>query len=252
MDSILLEQNVWGLIFVSVRFYGAMTLFPLFRDEIVPKMLKALLALGFAAIFAPYCAKNMPHVSGGFTVLILAIRELCIGLFIGYCLSFSIWLVENVGNLIDQQRGEQFGAVVNQLTKNPASSISKLLVQGFTVYLVNANALLFLIKFLFVSFAVFPCGELGFKLGVVSEKFISLFCSYFSWLLALALPVIFVMFLLDLTLGLISTFIPQLNVTVISMPLKSAFALFILVFCINPIYHLALTEFLKDSLYEIL
>ena len=54
------------------------------------------------------------------------------------------------------------------------------------------------------------------------------------------------MFLIEIILGLISSFIPQLNVTVISMPLKSAVALFALVFYLSTFLHQIMNKFVSE------
>lgn len=182
---------------------------------------------------------------GIFFKLFLLSKEVVVGFVFGYVFSFPIWVVENVGNLIDLQRGEQFGATVNQTTKNPSSSISKLLIQGFMVYLLMANGILFFLKLIFKSFILIPSDSFSFHYLATKNTIIGLFSDYFYWMVILALPVIFLMFILEVSLGLLSSFIQQLNVTTLAMPLKSALSLFILVFYIGVIYHVAISQFMS-------
>ncbi len=234
---------LWTIALSSARFYAAMAACPLFSNSILPKFFKAILAIFLATVFFPH--SHITSDEGVYFKLFLLSKEFLVGYAIGVLFSLPIWLVENIGNLIDAQRGEDFGATVNQITQSPSSSIAKLLAQGFNVYFVTANGLLFFISFIAKSFLVIPQDKLTFNLHASQEIIIHLFSSYFYWLIILALPVIFLMFILEISLGIFSSFIQQLNVTVISMPIKSLVALFILVFYLEVLYHVAMSKFME-------
>lgn len=245
-----MESILWTFFFVAARFLGAMTICPLFNDAFVTKMLKVLLAAMFAAIVFPRYI-DAAVASNNFMYLgMLLTKEFLLGVILGYLFSIPIWLIENIGNLIDTQRGEQFGAVVNPLTKNPASSISKLLLQGFIAYLASIGGLLFLIKFLMLSFVNWPPSQFSFASSHYAVL-IQVFCDYFYSLVVLSLPVLLPMYLLELILGIFSSFIPQLNVTVIAMPLKSLLAMVILVIYVGSLYHFVIARFDHEELFSI-
>ena len=61
------------------------------------------------------------------------------------------------------------------------------------------------------------------------------------------LPIIVALLLIDLILSLINSFIPQLNVTVLSMPIKSITALLILCICIGDVFHNVFSKFLAQT-----
>ncbi len=245
MDALL--DLLWMLAFCATRFFAALHACPLFSDSRLPKLLKVLLAISFSIIFIPQI--KIPPEYGVLFRIVLLSKEFIVGYVIGILFSLPIWMVENVGNIIDLQRGESFGATINQTTQNPSSSISKLIIQGFNVYFVMANGILFFLHFIAKSFTIIPCGTLSFNATASREIIIHLFASYFYWMVILALPVIFLMFLVEISLGLFSSFIQQLNVTTLAMPLKSAMSLFMLVFYVGVIYHVGASKFL-DQIYK--
>ncbi len=247
-----MSNLLWVIALIAARFYAAMSICPLFSKALMPKLVKVLMAMIFAIIFVPKFADVDIVQFGVFFRLFLVAKEILIGFTIGFIFSLPLWLVENVGNIIDLQRGEQFGAAVNKTTQNPSSSISKLLIQGFNVYLVNANGLLFFIQLIAKSLTVFPCTSIELNVYKTQALFIGIFSQYFYWLVILAIPVVFLMFLLEVSLGLFSTFIQQLNVTTLAMPLKSLISLFILIFYLGVIYHIAISKFMTDIYHEII
>ena len=235
--------NNWMLIvLIALRFFGVMMICPLFGER-VPKIVKMLLALSFSAIMLEYFS---PHKLAQFEPIMfvfLMARELVIGYLLGYLFSFPLWMIEGTGNLIDMQRGEQFGSLINPMTKNPSSSISKLIFQGFIVYFITANGFLYLLKLIFTSFIILPAAELNLKFIPNKALFVQFFADYFYWILMLAMPVIFAMLLVDLVLGLLNSFIQQINVTTLGMPIKSMVALIIMVFYLGVLYRVSLNQF---------
>jgi len=229
---------------VTARFFGILYIFPLFSKSYMTSMLKILLSLTFALIVFPaYTHLNM-NQSMIFNIFYM-VKEFVLGVMIGYIVSIPLWVIEAAGNLIDTQRGEQMGALISNSTGNPSSSIGKLVLQAFIVYFISINGLLFVLEFAYRSFTVFPIDSV---LPLISEKFavnyIDLFKSFFMWSVILALPVVILMFVVELILGLISSFLPQTNVTVLSMPIKSSVGIFVLIIYIGVLFQSNFSHFL--------
>lgn len=242
-------QFFWVFILIAARFLGALLIFPLFNNSLLPRMLKTLLSAMFALIVFPRFI-NVTLPTNMVLLLILIVKEMAIGGCLGYLCGFPFWVIENVGNLIDMQRGEQFGAMVNQITKDPSSSISKLIFHGFMSYFAAVGGIAIFIKFVAVSFIAWPPAQFFFQ-ATQYKAIISVFCDYFFWMVILALPVVFSMFVLEFVLGIFSSFVPQLNVTMLAMAIKSVVALFVLLLYVGDMYHFVIVKFFDGGLFEI-
>jgi type III secretion protein T len=230
---------------ITARFFGIMYIFPLFSKNYMTSMLKIVLSLTFALIVFPaYTSLNM-NQNIVLSIFYMA-KEFILGVMIGYVVSIPLWAIEACGNLIDTQRGEQMGAIVSNSTGNPSSSIGKLILWAFFVYFITINGLLFVLEFAYRSFTIFPIDSV---LPLISEKFavnyIDLFKSFFMWSIILALPVVILMFVVELILGLISSFLPQTNVTVLSMPIKSSVGIFVLIIYMGVLFNSNFSHFLE-------
>lgn len=240
------NNSIWGIFFIFARLMGAMSICPLFSSSFLSYLLRASLSIVLS--FFVYSSFNKLHIQDDFfiNILLLASNYLY-GVLLGFVLSFPIWLVESSGNLIDNQRGEQMGAIINQITNNPASSVGNLISKAFLTYLVINNGFLFFFETLFKSFLIVPINNL---LPIIDSLHISMYikfvADYFYWVVILILPIILVIFLVDIILGLISSFIPQINVTIISMPIKSLVAIFLLSLFIGTVFHNVFTKFLTN------
>ncbi len=234
------------ILLIFARFLGAISVHPMFSSSILSSLLRNSLSLMLAILIFPYLRANTQlNLNNPFMMILLIAGNYCYGYLIGFFLSFPIWLIESCGNIIDTQRGEQAGAIMNKLTSNPASSIANLLTKAFMVYFVINNGLIFFFDTLFRSFSVIPVDNL---LAALTQMHINDYThavsQYFYWVIILVLPIIVALFLLDLIFGLIGAFIPQMNVTVIAMPIKSALALFLLTMMCGYIFHNILIKFL--------
>jgi len=236
------HNYLWIILFIFARFMGAMSQCPLFASNYISYLLRASLSL-LLSLYSYKMFNNITIQNELVVNLVLIIANYLYGFILGFMFSFPLWLIESCGNLIDNQRGEQMGAIINKLTNNPASSIGSLLSKTFLAYFVVNNGFLFFFDTLYNSFHVFPLSSL---LPIMSAEKVVLYIgflkSYFYWVIVLVLPVSILMLLIDLLLGLISSFIPQINVTVMSMPIKSSVAILLLSLFLGVLFHNVFTK----------
>ena len=228
--------SIWAIFMLFARFLGTMTMCPIFASSFFSTTLRSCLALLLSFIVWPQFGGIV--LNSLLINILLVMSNLIYGCLLGYILSLPIWLIESCGKIIDTNRGEQAGAVINKITNNPSSSISNLLTRAFLTYFVINNGLLFIFDNIIKSFTLVPINKL---FPVFEAKhigyYIQLIAEYFYWVVVLVLPVIMAMFLLEILLGLISSFIPQINVTILAMPLKSSVALILLSIYIGFLFH---------------
>lgn len=248
MNIINDSQNaLWIYLLCFTRIFMSMQIIPIFNATYMTNFLKLVLSVLFSLIVVPYQLIHLDINTGPYGCVMLLVKEALVGFVISYLFSFPFWLIEGAGNVIDLQRGEQFGAQVNPSTKNPSSSISKLLVQTFITYFVVFNGITLYLQLIFNSFAIYPIGSFFITNPFNKpEIFISTFSDYFYGVGVFVIPVICLLLILEVILGLISSFIPQLNVTVLAMPLKSAVALFILLFYISLLFNRVLEQYVSQ------
>ena len=228
---------IWLLFLIFARFLGAIVIHPLFSGDYLSKILRSSLALLLSIVVFPHYTTLELNIFW-INKVILLFSNFVYGTVLGFFLAFPIWAIESCGKIIDIQRGEQAGAVISKLTNNPSSSSGKLLTWAFMVYFVMNNGLLFFIETIFNSFEAVPFNRILPILDLYHiNQYIKLFGDYFYWVIILVLPVILGMLFIDILLGITSSFIPQLNVTVLSMPIKSTIGLFLLSMYLGSLFH---------------
>ena len=240
-----LLNDGFSFVVVTARFFGAMAIFPVLNASFFSKIMKVLLSLAFALIIFPSLQTIEITNANNLVKFFYILKEYFVGFVVGFILSIPVWVITGTGQIIDNQRGEQMGALVNPMSQTPSSSVGGLLIQSFIVYFVSMNGILFFVGIMYKSFSLYPVGQF---LPVINAhmigNYIELFKSLAVWTILLAMPVIVLMFVVEVVLGLLSTFLPQMNVTVLSLPIKSMVGIFILILYINNLYQFILFHFL--------
>jgi len=240
-----ITTDSFAYIVIAARFFGAMAIFPVLAGSFMSKMLKILLALAFALIIFPSLPTAEITNANNLVKFFFVLKEYFIGFVVGFILSIPIWVITGAGQFIDNQRGESMGALMNPMTGVSSSSTGSLLVQSFTVYFVSMNGLIFFAGVLYKSFSVYPVTQFFPLINPhMIGNYIDLFSSLFTWCILLSMPVVVLMFIVEAVLGLLSTFLPQMNVTVLSLPIKSCVGIFVLILYVNNLYQFVLIHFL--------
>ncbi|MDL4454979.1 type III secretion system export apparatus subunit SctT [Klebsiella michiganensis] len=160
----------------------------------------------------------------------LAAGELCIGLMIGFCAAIPFWALDMAGFTIDTMRGSSMASVFNPLLGGQQSSLFGLLfTQVFNVLFLISGCFNQLLRAIYHSYLTFPPGGLlnyhASALAFLSAQWQLMY----ELCLRFAMPAMVVILLVDMALGLINRSAQQLNVFFLAMPIKSAFALLMLI-----------------------
>ncbi len=163
----------------------------------------------------------------------LLIKELVIGFLIAFISGIFFYAVMSAGMIIDNQRGASQAQSADLLDDMQNSPFGSVLTLSLVTIMYSTGAIVAYIIFIMTSFTVWPVYEVipGITSAGVAE-----YAGYgLNMLMATAMvvcsPFIIVALMTDISLGLINRFAPQLNVFILSMPIKSGIcAVLILVF----------------------
>ncbi len=217
------------LILILVRITSFMVVSPGFSFKGLPNMFK--IGLSFSVSLVVYFAVPDLSLGGNFYLLItLAIKEALFGLSIGYITKLVFSAVEIAGHLIDFQVGFSMGQVYDPSMGASSSNYGRLLnwLALSVFFILNMHH--YMIESLMKSFEYVPINSIAInQLGV--QSVVSLFSHIFELGFNLAVPIIIVVLTTDMVLGIISRTVPQINVLMLGMPMKSmiSFVFFMLI-----------------------
>ena len=210
----------------ATRIAVAFLLIPLFSSETIPALVRNAIFLSLAMI-AVVVQPELPTEPIATQLWInLFVKEVFIGIVIGVLFGVFLWAFEAAGVLIDTQIGTSFAMLFDPIAGNEVTLFGEFLGRWANYLFVAAGGLLVLAGVMLESFAIWPLLQ---PVGGLRELSVSLFEAELSRFMKLtvmiASPVMVVIFLIDISMGLINRFAQQFNVFFLSISIKSMAAL---------------------------
>ncbi|HYD04677.1 MAG TPA: type III secretion system export apparatus subunit SctT [Reyranella sp.] len=232
IQSLTYEQWILGFSLSMPRFLAAFSLLPFFSTQVVPGMLRQGVAASLCLILVPYTAEQAAAVQiTGVTLLVIVVKEVIVGLLIGYPLAALFWAVEGIGFYVDNQRGSAMASSADPLTGSESTPLGILFTQAFTVYFMSSGAFLLMLGVFYQTYQIWPVPEFFPALGGAGPVFyLDIFDRLLRMIVVLSAPLIVAMFLAEFALALVSRFAPQLQVFFLAMPIKSGLSILLLIF----------------------
>ena len=232
IGSLTYEQWILGFSLTMPRFLVAFGLLPFFSTQVVPNTLRQGIAASLCLILVPYTADQMAAVPiAGVTIVTIIIKEVIVGLLIGYPLAMLFWAVEAIGFYIDNQRGSAMASSADPLTGSESTPLGILFTQAFTVYFMSSGAFLVMLGVFYQTYQLWPIAEFMPSFGGAGPVFyLGILDRLMRMVVVLSAPLIVSMFLAEFALALVSRFAPQLQVFFLAMPIKSGLSVLLLIF----------------------
>jgi flagellar biosynthesis protein FliR len=212
------------LIRMTSFFYNA----PVFGGTTLPALAKIGLGAIFSAMIVVVSGPIHTHVPDSVVgAVILVAGEVAYGLTLGYAVSLVFAGVQLAGMLIGYQMGFAVANVLDPVSNDQVSIIGQFLFLFSLLYFLTMDAHHILLKGMADSFAIAPAGS--FSVSQASVAWILDIFTRMFWLgIKISMPVVGGIFLVDVALGIVAKTVPQMNVFIVGLPLKSLLGLFIL------------------------
>lgn len=241
----LAAVQVLGL--AAVRLLAVVFVVPLLGERLVPWLAK--LAVAFALLMAswsalaPVAELASPLPSGA--LLLLALKEVAVGLAIGFLAALVFYAVRMAGELIDALRGQ---AVLfqegQQRVGSPTGAFGSLLLIAL-LFAVDGHHVV--IRAVVESFERLPptaypdLGGPG-EAQLLFASAVELLGRLWLWALRIALPVALASLLVDLTVGLASRAALRLNAYFLALPVRALVGIAVLLVSLATIIELLVGE----------
>jgi type III secretion protein T len=225
------HRVILAAVIAMARIGGAFAICPALTESMIPGVARRAFVLGISILAVPPIMAGMPPGEPNhFMFALVAAKEAFLGFLIGFFAAVPFWVAENVGNLIDNQRGATMGEVYSPLNGAQVSTFGIFFSQIASTLFFVGGAIFVLIGALYSSYSIWPVFTEGIAMSneaplVILGASDGMLCTT----VIISAPVIMVMFLATLGLGFVNRTAPQLNVFFLSMPVKSALGIAFLV-----------------------
>lgn len=236
----------------STRFAVAFLLLPVLAQETVPATVRGALFLGFGVI--TLAVQPLLDVNGltAQQWLLLFAKEAFLGLAMGAMLAAVLWAFHAAGEIVDGASGMSMAQIVDPLSGRQTSLTGAFLGRLAVFMFMFSGGMLLWVGALMESFALWPLGQMNLlpkREGVV--VFEGVFSHFASLMFVLAAPALVMLYTIDLSLGLMNRYAPQLNLLPISSSLKGLAAVLAWVVMLSTVVH-TLTEQIGELMPQLL
>ncbi len=233
--------SLFGL--AMARLMPIIYLTPFLGGKLVIGPVKIILASLFSIWVLPYLSSSFPTPLEIPQTLyaLLFIKELLLGIVLGFSGSLIFWGAEIGGRFIDNVRGTTTANLLLPQFPTQSTLLGDLYFQLFIVLFIAINGHLVFLDVVWKSYLFLSPSQFTFDVS----QFPTLI-SATSYLLALgaklAAPALFALILLDVILGVANKLAPQLEVFFLSMTLKSSLGILFVGLSIYYLHQLFATE----------
>lgn len=219
---------VEGFILAFIRAGVAIALMPVFGYHAVPMQVKAGLGFILALTLAPMAAQQIAAAPpGALPVVAAAAAEAVVGIFIGLVAALILVAAEMAGTLVGMQMGFDSVSLLDPLVQHEVNVIGQMQYLLAFVIFIALDAHHYLISALSESFRLIPLGGLVWQ-PQMTPFYSRLVADTIDIALKLAAPVLTIILISEVALGFVARAMPQMNVFIISFPLKIGIGLFAL------------------------
>lgn len=230
-DFTVAQIDLWLLVLIRVSML--VFLLPIVSGDEVPGRLKAAMSFFLSLILFPLLppgSVEIPSSLGAY--FLLAIREVYIGLVMGFAGTFIFAGLRLAGSWIDQETGYASVQLFNPVAQEEDTPMGHLLFILFVMILLVTGGYGFYLKAMAESFRIIPLASAQTASPGVLAVFMQLSASAFVLGLKVAAPVVATLFVSSIALAMIARIMPQMNVWLVGMPMKLALGMLTMLFAL--------------------
>lgn len=219
MDPVrLVQDNLPVFLLVLARASAMFATMPIFGGQNVPALARAGTILVMTVVVLPILPPQ-PDLDLDWGFLAALLKEIGVGLVMGFAASFIFDGVTLAGELVGMQMGFGAAQMFNPQSERQIPLIAQFffIVALFTFFALDGHH--WLVVAFVKSFQVVPFGQLTVT-GQLIQQILHLVSGVFLVAFILMVPVVGVLLLVDLVMAIVSKTIPQLQVIFLSFPIK--------------------------------
>ena len=219
----LLGNPLLALALVLPRVIGAFLMLPLMTQQTVPPMVRNsfMVSLGIMVLPAALAGTPMDNL-GTIEWPMIILKEVFIGVSIGFTFGIVFCAVSAVGGVMDTQVGMSMAQIFDPIQGHQTTLHGEFLSEFAAWVFMASGAFLIFLDLLMSSYAIWPPTSFFPNLAATGVNlFVGHFSFFMTTVLVLAAPAIVILLVIDMSFGLVNRYAPQLNVFALTLPIKA-------------------------------
>ncbi|MBU5591065.1 fused FliR family export protein/FlhB family type III secretion system protein [Clostridium sp. MSJ-4] len=210
-----------ALMLVFIRLSSFFIITPVFFPNGTPNALKLFFALIISYMLLPGIdyKESIVLINNNYALILAIINEIMSGIVLGFITGMSFSAIRMAGNLMDMQIGLSMLSMFDPNTKSNSTLLERLMYWMSLLILFILDGHHMIIWSFLDSFKAVSLGK-SLITQESSMQIIHSIIQYFWIGLKIALPIIMIIIITELTLGLVARTVPQLNIMILGLPIK--------------------------------
>jgi flagellar biosynthetic protein FliR len=217
------DTQIFTFFFVLVRVTGLLFFLPVFGDRVIPANIKILFGLGFAwmvfpLLWAQGMRADMAVVNAPGRLIWATACDAGFGIMLGFVARWIFDAVQTAGHFAGTTIGFSIASVLDPHTESHTIALAEMHYMLAALLFLAMNGHHIYLSATLQSFKVVPIGTVNL-LGQgdsAIQYIIRMSAEVLSLAVKLSAPVVVVILLINLTFGIMSRAVPQMNVMAVS------------------------------------
>lgn len=226
IGAVELVQWVVAWFWPFVRVSALVSVAPVFGNRATPARVRLGLALALSLAIVPLvpALPALDPLSG--IGLVVTLHQVLIGLALGFSMRLVFAVLEVAGHQVAQLMGLEFAAMVDPQASTQAPIVSQFYILLATLVFLGVDGHLVLVEVLVDSFRTLPVAPSGIE--VTGWRMLVDQAGWmFAAAVAMALPAMAALLIVNLAFAVTSKTAPQLNAFAVGLPVTLIFGLFV-------------------------
>lgn len=225
------------------RLTGMFLTFPVFSADFLNRRMKITLIVLFTILISPGFYNTYPPVDNPLQLGVMVIKELFIGITIGFGTAVIFDGFKIAGMFIGRQIGLSMAQTMDPSTNTQTQVISQIFSLVVLIYFIVSNGYYLFIETFYNNFKLIPLGT-GIFPAVLGRNVIRTGSDAFRLAINFAGPTIIFMLLVETAVAITVRVMPQMNAFFITLPLRIGCGIFALINSLN------IFQLLYPTIYE--
>ncbi len=230
--SAMTEAQILVFALILLRMIAFVVSSAVFGSPNVSVQVKVLLSILLTALVFPSVRpENLNYDLISNEIISLAIRELFVGLTLGFLTRLFFFIVTMTGDLVSVSIGLGASQLYNPMLGTSGNALDQFYSTLGTLVFLAINGHHMLLSSMVQSFDLVPVGQMGLNVGPFAEMAV-----YGQDVMIMAIkmcaPVLVTILLVNIAMGILGRAVPQINVLVTSMPVTIMLGMAVVFICL--------------------
>lgn len=240
-----IELYVMAMAVGMARMAAMIAVMPVFTRLGLTGLIRGGIALVLSLPLLPLVAPAVVSEAMTFgQIAAILLKEVIVGMLIGLMLGLPIWAAEAAGEILDLQRGASFPEFADPSNTTQNNILGTFMALIMVALFFLSGGLAVALRTVYDSYTLWPLTSF---FPIFSHETGKILLSFLDDLIGIGLmlvaPIVISLLLADLSLAFVSRAVPQMNIFILSLPVKNFLMALLLV-----LYSAFFIHYLKDAL----